>query len=270
MEDVVRAAEVARVGGERTQGLLAMLRKLDAAGLEAPSELPGWTRLTIVCHLRYGTHALRRMTLDALAGRETSYYPQGRARQRPATLLPAPDERPTEVLDDWQSAAVELDRTWSTLDDTQWSTDVVEPADNPDLGTITLGRLALARLTEVDVHATDLGIGAPDWSSTLVEVGLPTRLAWLSTRRTNHRAFDRSIRGTWLLHATDGPRWVVTVDDDLVTSRPASAHDDADGTIEGSSRDLFSVLLGRPRRTPLRFGGDVTFAQSFERAFPGP
>ena len=199
-----------------------MSRKLDEAGFEGPSELPGWTRLTIICHLRYGTHALRRMTLDVMAGRDTSYYPQGRAGQRPTTLLPAPQERPTDVLDDWQAAATELDRTWSTLDDTQWSTEVVEPAANPDLGTVTLGRLALARLTEVDVHATDLGIDAPDWSSTLVEVGLPTRLAWLSTRRTNHRAFDRTIRGAWMLHATDGPRWLVTVDDDLVNSRPAS------------------------------------------------
>ncbi len=59
---------------------------------------------------------------------------------------------------------------------------MVEPADNPDLGTIPLARLALARLTEVDVHATYLGIDAPDWSSTLVEVGLPTRLAWLAAR----------------------------------------------------------------------------------------
>jgi hypothetical protein len=62
----------------------------------------------------------------------------------------------------------------------------------------------------------------------------------------------------------------VTVDHDLVESRPASEHDDAAGTIEGSSRDLFSLLLGRPQHTPLRFSGDVTFAQSFERAFPGP
>ena len=270
MLDVVRAAELALVGGERTRGLLAMLRELDEAELEGPSELPGWSRLTIVCHLRYGTHALRRMTLDAVARRETAYYPQGRARQRPTTLLPALNERPTEVLDDWQSAAAELDRTWSTLDDTQWSIEVVEPTENLDLGTVTLGRLALAHLTEVDVHATDLGIGAPDWSSTLVEVGLPTRLAWLSTRRANHRALDRSIRGSWLLQANDGPSWLVTVDAGSVKSQPASEHDDADGTIEGSSRDLFSLLLGRPRRTSLRFSGNVTFAQSFESAFPGP
>lgn len=258
------------MSGERTQRLVATLRNLDEVELEGPSQLPGWSRLTIVCHLRYGNDALLRMTLDALAGRETSYYPQGRARARPTTLLPTRDERPTDVLDGLQSAAAELDREWSTLDDSQWATEVVEPADNPDLGTVTLGRLALARLTEVDVHATDLGIDAPEWSSSLVEVGLPTRLRWLSTRRVNHRSFDRSIRGSWLLSATDGPRWLVTVDRDRVESRPASEDDDADAGIEGSSRDLLALLLGRPRRTPLLFSGDVAFAQSFERAFPGP
>ena len=203
------------------------------------------------------------MTLDALAGRETSYYPRGRVRQRPATLMPAHGERHSDVLDDWQSIAADLDSVWATLDDQRWRTAVIEPANNPDLGSVPLGRLALARLTEVDVHATDLGIDAPDWSSILVEVALPTRLAWLATRRTNLREFDRSVRGSWLLHATEGPRWLVAVGADSVESRPAAEDDDTDGTIHGSSRDLLALLLGRPPLETLRFSGDVSFARSF-------
>jgi maleylpyruvate isomerase len=172
-------------------------RRLDQSELDGPSELPGWSRLTIVCHLRYGTRELLRMTRDALAGRETAYYPRGRASQRPATLLPSPAE-PAAVLDDWSSAARELDDEWSAVTGDRWRTPVVEPADNPDLGTVPLARLALARLTEVEVHGTDLGIGAADWSRTLVAVGLPTRLAWLSRRRRNHRPVDGSIAGSWL------------------------------------------------------------------------
>lgn len=270
VEDVAHAVELGRVAGERTQRLIALLQELDDATLEEPSRLPGWSRLTIVCHLRYGTHALRRMTLDALAGHEASYYPDGRLRQRPTTLLPMPGERPAEVLSDWQSAAAELDRTWSALEQPDWGTEVVEPADNSDLGPIPLARLALARLTEVDVHATDLGIDAPDWSSTLIEVGLPTRLAWLATRRANHDAFDHTIRGSWLLNATDGPRWLVTVEREHVESRPAIEDDDANATIEGSSRELLALLVGRAQLRPLRFSGDVAFAQSFASAFPGP
>ena len=270
MDDVARARELARVAAERTQRLIATLQQLDEAVLEEPSRLPGWSRLTIVCHLRYGNHALRRMTLDTLAGRETSYYPDGRARQRLSTLIPAPGEGPAEVFDDWQAAAAELDSVWSAVDDAQWSTEVVEPADKLDLGPVPLARLALMRLTELDVHTTDLGIDAPDWSSTLVEVGLPTRLAWLTTRRTNHRAFDGTIQGSWLLNATDGPCWLVTVKDECVESRPAVKDDEATAMIEASSRDLLAMLLGRPRHHPLRLSGDTAFAQSFETAFPGP
>jgi maleylpyruvate isomerase len=270
MKDVARAGELARVARERTQCLLATLAELDEVTLNGPSQLPGWSRLTIICHLRYGAHALRRMTVDALAGRRTSYYPDGRAQQRPTTLVPAPGERPADVLENWRSTATALDSTWSTLDDVQWRTAVIEPADNPDLGTVPLGRLALARLTEVEVHATDLGLDAPDWSTALVEVGLPTRLAWLANRRTNHRVFDRSIRGSWLLNATDGQRWLVAVDHDRVESRLAAEDEIADATIDGSNRDLLALLLGRPRLAPLRFGGDVAFAQTFVRAFPGP
>lgn len=270
MDEIANAREVARAAAERTQELLGMLRPLDRSQLEAPSELPDWTRLTIVCHLRYGAGALLRMTRDALAGRETSYYPGGRSGQRPATLVPAAGEDPHDVLADWASTAAELDEEWSALGDGEWRTEVVEPADNQDLGRVPLARLALARLTEVDVHGTDLGIGAPDWSSTLVSVALPTRLAWLSSRRTNHRTFDSSISGSWLFEAAEGLRWLLSVDGDGVGSRPATDDDEAQAVISGSGRDLLALLLGRPRRTPLRFGGDVALAESFERAFPGP
>jgi maleylpyruvate isomerase len=225
VDDLQRVSELARVAGERTTLLLTRLRQVEEASLEEPSELPGWSRLCIVCHLRYGARATLRMTNDALAGRETSYYPEGRELQRPSTLTPSAGEGPRDVLDDWDAAAGDLDRTWSAVERSQWGTEVVEPADNPDLGSVPLSRLALARLTEVDVHGSDLGIGVPDWSTTLVEVGLPTRLRWLSVRRTNHRPFDRSVQGAWLLAATDGPPWIVAVDGDDVTSRPATDAD---------------------------------------------
>ena len=68
----------------------------------------------------------------------------------------------------------------------------------------------------------------------------------------------------------DRHRPVVTVDDDRVGSRPAGEDDAADATIEGSSRDLLALLLGRPPREPLCFGGNVALAESFGDAFPGP
>jgi hypothetical protein len=165
-----------------------------------------------------------------------------------------------------RTAATELDAEWSVIAREGWSTQVIEPVGNPDLGSVPLARLALARLTEVEVHGTDLGVDAPDWSSTLVRVGLPTRLLWLATRRTNHRAFDPSIRGSWRLDTNEGLRWLVAVDRDGVTSRPAAGAEDATAVISGSGRDP----LGRPARGGMRVVGDQTFARSFPQALPGP
>ena len=83
----------------RTSEVVETLRSLDEPGLVAPSELEGWSRLTIACHLRHGAAALCRMTLDALDGRPTSFYPSGRAESRPGTLEPAPGEGPSEVVE---------------------------------------------------------------------------------------------------------------------------------------------------------------------------
>lgn len=269
--DVTRAPELAREAAERTVALLSRLRALDAASWAAASELPGWSRLTIACHLRYGTVALARMTEDALAGRPTAYYPKGRQSQRAITLQPAPGESITDVLGDWAQAATRLDRVWASLDSRDWAMTVREPVDNPDLGAVPLARFALARLTEVDVHAADLGIGFPDWSATLVDVALPTRLGWLPTRRTNHRRADSSIRGTWHLVGDDGFRWRVAVDGDQVESRPAEIGDASPrATIAGSCRDLLALLLGRPVLEPLKIEGDPAFGEAFSGAFPGP
>jgi uncharacterized protein (TIGR03083 family) len=247
-----------------------MLRRLDTAAYDGPSQLPEWSRLTIVCHLRYGATALLRMTSDTLAGRETSYYPGGRATRRPATLAPAPGERPEDVLDEWERAAGQLDDEWSSLGHGEWSMTIRELADNRDLGEVPLARLPLARLTEIDVHGVDLDIGFPDWSELLVDVALPTRLVWLSARRTNHREFDRSLRGSWLLVAEDF-RWTVSVEGDHVSSAPAdSIGAPPRATISGSRRDLLALLLGRPRLRPLSIEGDIEFGAAFGRAFPGP
>jgi uncharacterized protein (TIGR03083 family) len=268
--DVANGHRLARAGAARTAQLLAALRRLDGDELDAPSTLPGWSRRTIVCHLRYRSHALLRMTRDVLSGCETSFYPGGRGRVRAATLEPAPGERAVDVLDDWEATAAALDDAWAGLDDADWARRIVEPADNQDLGPVPLARLALARLTEVDVHGTDLDIGFPDWSPVLVEVGLPTRLRWLVDRRTNHRPVDASVEGDWLLDAGEGRRWLVSVHGDDVAVRPATEADEPDAVVRGSARDLLALLLGRPTRAPLEHLGDVDLAADFPKAFPGP
>ncbi len=254
----------------RTEAIVGVLSRLDDDALLAPSELPGWSRLTIACHLRYGAGALSRMTRAALAGRPTAYYPDGRAAQRPGTLLPFEGESPRDVVTALARHGRELDEVWSSLDGSQWGLDVVEPRANPDLGPSDLARLLLLRLTEVEVHGSDLGAGLADWSELFVRVALPMRLEWLNSRRSNHRDVDPGLEGAWHLVATDGPSCAVTLRGDRVESRPVGPTDDSDSIIEASSRDVLALLLGRPMRMPPRIVGDPHSVERFAAAFPGP
>jgi hypothetical protein len=125
-------------------------------------------------------------------------------------------------------------------------------------------------LTEVEVHGGDLGLGLEEWSDVFVRSALPFRIAWMATRRSNHRAVDRDVQGSWLLVGDDGARWRVSVDGDQVTSGPADDELGADCEIHGSSRDLLATLLGRPTSRSFSVRGDATLARRFSLAFPGP
>jgi uncharacterized protein (TIGR03083 family) len=240
------------------RGTADVVAALEGADLEAPSLLPGWSRLTIACHLRYGAEALKWMTRDAIDGRPTSYYPDGRATQRPTTLVPRDNESSVDIVTSLRQKSAALHEDWRTVND--WSVRVVEPPDNADLGPVALSRLALARLTEVEVHGTDLGLGLGPWSEVLVQHVLPMRLEWLNTRRSNHPEVDTTIRASWRLVATDMEvSQVVAVDGENVVSQ---AGDTADTTITGTAAELLSLLLGR---APTGFAPD-----DFSRALPGP
>lgn len=205
---------------------------LDGVDLDTPSLLPGWTRLTIACHLRYGAEAIRQMTIDALADRPASYYPEGRATQRPGTLHPRPGESSAGVVASLRDTSAALDGAWSDIED--WTVAVREPDDNPDIGPQPLAHLPLVRLTEVEVHGVDLDVGLPDWSDVLIRNGLAMRLDRVA-RRTP------LAPGAWSLNG-------FLVGDGSAPER-----------IEASDRELFALTLGR-----------VNLSDSFAAAYPGP
>ena len=181
---------------ERSRSIAESLRGLGDDELHQPSELPEWSLLTIACHLRFGAGALFRMTRSARQGVPVAYYPEGREVQRPRTLVPLPGESPQDVVESLALLSDELNQEWSVLDPGAWGVDVIEPHDNPDLGPIPLGRLPLLRLTEVEVHGTDLGSNLGDWSEIFISTVLPMRLEWLNIRRANHRVFDTELEGS--------------------------------------------------------------------------
>jgi hypothetical protein len=210
------------------------------------------------------------MSSECLTGLATSFYPLGRSSQRPGTLHPDPGEHPSDVVTSLEIESIRLHELWAELSSSDWETEIEEPEDNRDLGRTTIADLTLLSLTEVEVHGGDLGLGLEDWSDVFVRSALPFRVAWLATRRSNHRAVDRGVQGSWLLVGDDGARWRVSVDGERVSSGPADHDDGADCEIHGSSRDLLATLLGRPTSRSLSLRGDVTLAQRFRSAFPGP
>jgi uncharacterized protein (TIGR03083 family) len=254
----------------RTTDIVDTLRSLDDEALSAPSLLPEWSVLTIACHLRYGADALIRLTDAAPRGAAAAYYPEGRAAQRPGTLVPAPGESAAHVVASLDRAAAGLTARWRELDASAWTLTVDEPPGQADLGDLPLHLLAVLRLTEVEVHGTDLGLGLADWSDLFVRTALPSRLARCNSRRSNHRAFDTTVDGSWLLAPDDAPAYLVAVAGERVAARPAEAGTAARAVIAGSSRDLLALVLGRPPRHELRLSGDVAFARQFSRALPGP
>jgi maleylpyruvate isomerase len=255
---------------QRTRNIVESLSGLDDDELRGPSGLPEWSRLTIACHLRFGAGTLSRMTRSAVQGVPVAYYPEGREVQRGGTLVPLAGESPQDVVNSLARLSEELNDIWAALGSGAWGREIVEPQNNPDLGPIPLGRLPLLRLTEVEVHGTDLGVNLAGWSEIFVRTVLPMRLAWLNVRRANHQAFDRELTGSWLLMASDGPTYKVSVDGTKVESRSAPRNAQARAVIEASSRDLLALLLGRALLTPPAIAGDIAFGQSFARAFPGP
>jgi hypothetical protein len=210
------------------------------------------------------------MTRSAVQGVPAAYYPEGRERQRPQTLVPLPGEAPLAVVESLASLSEELDRNWSALDPASWTLDVVEPPSNVDIGPVPLDRLPLLRLTEVEVHGGDLALNLVDWSEIFISTVLPMRLEWLNVRRANHRAFDPGLTGSWLLVVSDGPAYKVTVNGRIVESRAVSPDTHARAVIEATSRDLLALLLGRTPLIPPVVTGDVAFGEAFARAFPGP
>lgn len=237
--------------------------------MTGPSMLPGWSRPTIVCHLRYGARACNRMTNDALSGRATSFYPQGRSIERPGTLLPDAEETVAHVVASLGEESSRLAETWAALTSSEWSTVIEEPPGSHDLGRTTISQLALMRLTEVEVHGSDLGVGLDDWSDVFVRNALPTRIEWLATRRSNHRAIDSTVQGSWLFVSEIG-RWRIEVTGSEVSSGPADPSDTADCEMRASARDLLAILLGRPTNGPISIRGDPDLGRAFGRAFPGP
>jgi maleylpyruvate isomerase len=231
--------------------------------LDAPSSLPGWSRVTVLAHLRYVAEAMSRITDAAVAGRAEDMYPGGRDQVRPGTLVRRAGETVEQLVDSLESTARELSARWHGLSASDWDRRMVDR----DHGAVALSRFLALRLTEVEVHAADLGLpGLDEWSDTFVQTMLPLRLAWLGNAR--HRAdADPGLNGSWVL--TDGATsWLVQADGADVAVGTVERERSSDCRLTGTRRDLLALLLGRP--AAIDAVGRPELALGFKAAFPGP
>lgn len=255
----------------RTDALTSAMGTLTHDDWLQPSKLPDWSRLAVLCHLRYGAAMTHRMTIAATEGRPTAFYPEGRDSQRPSTLVPAPDESPHDVVESFVDQSAALAEAWAGLGATVWEQTVIESSGRGEFDRmpLTIADLALLRLTEVEVHGTDLDLGIDPWSAEFVGLALPRRVAWLGRRSPPKLDESVTLPITWILAATDGPSYSVHID----RRRRVTVEDvpfEAAGRhrVQGESRDLLALLLGRIVAEGL--SADESAVSSFLQTFPGP
>ena len=255
----------------RTHELTSAVRAYSDHDLALPASLPGWSRLTILCHLRFGATMTRRMTLATIGGQPTAFYPEGREIQRPTTLRPAPGESSRQVVESLAKQSAELVDVWAGISVNEWERPVVESRDVGELRRmpLTIGDLALLRLTEVEVHGTDLAMGLSRWSTEFVQAALPRRISWLGRRAPPKLDESADFPMTWLLAATDGPSYLVRIDNARqTTAHVASVEATAQHRIQGPNCDLLAVILGRSVSQELQ--AHASAISSIQQTFPGP
>ena len=162
--------------------------------------------------------------------------------QRPRTLVPRAGE--TDAQDVVEAKALlseELNRdgppsipSWALRSSSPHG--VVIPDRRPSPSSSAPG------LTEVEVHGTDLGLNFDDWSDIFEAPASRRAFDRLNIRRAD-LPFDRELEGSWLLVATDGPAYKVTVIGPKVESGPASPDTQARAVLEATSRDRLALLL---------------------------
>lgn len=246
----------------RTDELCNRLAELDLDDLDRPSLLPGWSALTVACHLRYGAQALRQITSATLAEEPSAYYPGGRDVQRPFTLEPALGEPRLHVIESLRHESGELRGLWVALDDGDWDrTMVPHPEDDDSLGAMPLRDLALLRLVEVMVHGSDLGLGLGPWPLTFGQWLLPLRI---ERAKVLHEAgFDAVVEFDAADAATHRSRFA---NGSVTETSDASP----DLVVRAVANDLVALLLGRRPMGAVTMDGDAELMVRFRDGLTGP
>lgn len=153
LEELRRAADV-------VTGIAAKLGDQD---VQAPSELPGWTRGHVLAHICGIANAMARQLEYAARGESVELY-DGGFEGRTRAIEMAAGHSLAEHRSDLEAALARALRAFGALDESGWSKPISYRG-----GVVFDGGLALWR--ELVIHATDLGTGrGPEtWSRPFCE-----------------------------------------------------------------------------------------------------
>ncbi|GAA2717223.1 maleylpyruvate isomerase family mycothiol-dependent enzyme [Micromonospora olivasterospora] len=202
-----------------TARLLATAAALDAAGVAAPSLLPGWTRGHVLTHLARNADALVNLLTAARTGERIPMYASADARS--ADIEAGAPRPPATHLDDLRRTADRFAEAVAAMPVEAWAATV-----QTRRGPWPAAMLVWGRLREVEVHHVDLAAGyrPTDW---------PEAFA--------HRLLHEVAAG--LGERPDAPAMVLRFDGtrhELAVGDPAGAP-----TITGPAPELAAWLIGR-------------------------
>ena len=136
-----------------TERLLATARRLTDDDVRRDSLLPGWTVGHVLSHIARNADSLVNLATWARTGVRTPQYASSESRD--ADIEAGADRPIAEQVDDLVASADRLRESLAQVPETVWAV-VIEWRGG---GRKAAGAIPSARLTEVDVHHADLGLG---------------------------------------------------------------------------------------------------------------
>ena len=167
---------------QATQRLLDAARVLPEPDLRAPSLLPGWSRAHVLAHVARNADAMRNLLIGARVGQHRLAYASARAREDDIETSAA--QAPRDLMNDLADSAMALRTMIRQLPAEAWSFGV----QMLDSGPFPAADLLARRLTEVELHHCDLGIGydAAKWPASFVQAQLPEPMRSQREERMNY------------------------------------------------------------------------------------
>jgi maleylpyruvate isomerase len=163
----VKSSGAARDIAAATAAHVRLLTDLDGlTDVEAwqPSLLPRWTVGHVLTHIARNADGLARMMRAAERGEVGDQYVGG-VISRAADIDAGADRPAIALVEDVRMSTFHLEQSWDELTDIGWA-----GTGQTVRGEMPITALPFRRLTEVEVHHADLGLGytAEDWPDAFV------------------------------------------------------------------------------------------------------